>query len=121
MLGLEGRVAHGLLSDVVAASRAGRSFEPGEHYRDIIGGYPVAFVTLHPTQILYRMGYSMAYYRRAAKPQLLRAVQLLWPDGAGKLPTDPLCEVASLQPRLGEAVPEERLQAFMDTYGRFVN
>jgi hypothetical protein len=121
VLGLEARVAHGLLADVVSAIRSGRCYGPGESYLDVIQGYSVLFLAVHRTQVLCRLGYALAYYRRLGNRELLRAVQLVWPDQAGRLPTEPGCEVVSLQPRLDDPVPEERLRAFFEKYGRFVN
>jgi hypothetical protein len=69
------------------------------------------------------MGYALAYYRRAGKPEALRALQLLWPDQAGFLPDDPRCDeaVVRMQPRLDRPVPPEELRAFMETYGSVSN
>ena len=86
---------------------------------DLIEGYRVALLPVHRTQVIRRLGYAMAYYRRASKPDLLCALQLVWPDRAGRLPQDPACvpEVARLQPLLDREVPPEELRAFLARYG----
>jgi hypothetical protein len=119
IVGLEAKVAHSLLSDMLAEIRTGRKYVPGETYRDLISGYPVAVLPVHRTQVLCRLGYALGYYRRASKPELLRALQVLWPDSLGKLPTDLSCDEAVLrsQPRLNIGVPPSELREFMTKWG----
>jgi hypothetical protein len=119
IVGLDGKVGHSLLCDMLTEIRAGRTYRPGETCDDLIQGYPVLLRPVHRTQVLCRLGYALAYYRRVSRPDLLRALQVLWPDRAGKLPTDPACEqpVAQLQPLLDRAVPPSELREFMTKFG----
>ena len=62
------------------------------------------------------LGYTMAFYRLRGEPQRLRAVQVLWPDKAGRFPFDAGCDpgVVARQPLLEVPVPEEELEAVLD-------
>jgi hypothetical protein len=57
---------------------------------------------VHPTQHEVYLGYAMGYYREIGDSDLLRAIQLFWPDKSGLFPFDLASDpvVASLQPRL---------------------
>jgi hypothetical protein len=119
VVGLSPKTGHSLLADTVDRIRAGAQYRSGETIDDLIEGYRVALLPVHRTQVIRRLGYAMAYYRRASKPDLLCALQLVWPDRAGRLPQDPACvpEVARLQPLLDREVPPEELRAFLARYG----
>jgi hypothetical protein len=123
VVGLGGKEGYSLLSDMVTEIRAGRTYRAEETCRDLIQGYPVMLLPVHRTQVLCRLGYALAYYRRASKPHLLRALQLLWPDRAGKLPNDPSCEpaVVRLQPQLDHEVPPSEFTEFMAKFGSISN
>ena len=113
------KAAHAIVRDAVEAIRAGRRYEVGAKYRDITRAPTFAIGAVHRTQVLSRMGYAMAYYRRAGKPETLRAVQILWPDPSGYIPPDRACdpEIARLQPILDVPVPAEELRAMLARYG----
>jgi hypothetical protein len=123
IVGLPSNVAHSLLADVVKAIRTGQQYRPGETYRDLIQGYEVTLLRVHRSQVLCRLGYALAYYRRASRPELLRALQILWPDRAGRLPNDPSCDraVAQLQPLLDHEVSPSDMRAFMARFGTVSN
>lgn len=65
-----------------------------------------------------RFGYAVAFYRVYSKPERLTAVQLFWPDKAGRFPFEHGCdsEVMTLQLRLDIEVPRDELRAFMDRW-----
>jgi hypothetical protein len=118
-LGLEEEPAYGLVSDLVALARSGRRYRPREKILDLILGCPVMLLPVHRTHVLCRMGYALGYCRHVSKPDVLQAVQLLWPDRAGRLPIEVGCEpdVASLQPRLDLPMPSDEFREFMERYG----
>lgn len=121
--GLDLRVMHALASDVVADIRTGKRFVAGETCAGIIEGYSVAFRDVHRTQCVVRLGYAMGFYRQFSSPERLTALQLFWPDEAGKFPFESGCdpEVVARQPRLDIAVPDDALRKFLAQYGRPTN
>src|SRR5271165_3097105 len=81
--GLQPNVAYSLVTDMIARIKSGRRYCEGT-YSDLIDGQVVAVRAVHQTHVLCRLGYAMAYYRHDRTSHLLSAVQLLWPDQAGK-------------------------------------
>jgi hypothetical protein len=116
VLGLDPKTAHGLHSELVAEIRSGKRYEPRHPHS--INGLSVATLRVHQTQVITRLGYALGYYRHVGKPDLLEAVQVLWPDESGKLPTDLRCDamVAHAQPRLDLAVPPSEFREFLERY-----
>jgi hypothetical protein len=115
----DGQLAHGVLAAVAQRLRNGERFEPGQSYEDLIEGYRVAVRPVHQTQLVTRLGYAMGYYRRVGKPEMLRAVQLFWPDSKGRFPFEVGCDpmVALAQPRLELVVTPGEMRRFMREYG----
>jgi uncharacterized protein DUF4262 len=102
ILGLERRTAYSVIADVVATIRAGADLDQ----------LSFAFRPVHPSQHELYVGYAMSHARRHDTP--LRVVQVLWPDKAGRFPTDGDCDLAvrTLQPPLQLAVTPSELRAF---------
>jgi hypothetical protein len=117
--GLAPNVAYGLVADMIARIKTGHGYRDGGNYSDVIEGQVVAVRVVHQTHVLCRLGYAMAYYRRERTSHLLTAVQLVWPDRAGKLPGDPACDksVVASQPRLDDALAPVQLRALLDRPG----
>jgi hypothetical protein len=121
--GLNEKTGHQLVSDMVTRIRGGQRYHAGEKDQSLLGGYPVVLRSVHPTQRIVRLGFAAAYYRRAGKPDLFSALQLLWSDAQGRLPFEPRCdsEVVFLQPLLEHPVPAAELREFMRRYGGGIN
>ena len=104
MFGLEMDNMHALFSQFVRDIRAGRSYDkPGVYTVDMGGdGHRVGFRQVHPTQHEIYLGFAMGFCRHIGRWGELEAMQVLWPDAAGKFPFEVGCdlEVCQLQPRL---------------------
>jgi len=114
MFGLAADNAHVLFSQLVQHIRAGRSYaEPGIHTVSLGGDeHRVGFRPVHPTQHELYLGYAMGYCQYIGRIGELEAVQVFWPETAGKFPFEAGCELAmyQLQPRLDLAVTPSQLQ-----------
>jgi hypothetical protein len=119
IFGLDGRLAHSIASDMASRLKEGHPFSAGHTYSGLLDGYDVAVRPVHPTQHLLHLGYAIAFYRRLQKRDLLTAIQVFWPDKAGKFPFELECDprAAARQPRMELAVPPSELKAFMDEFG----
>ena len=119
VFGWEARFAHSIVSDMVADMKKGQFYSAGQTYPGLLDGFEVAIRPVHATQHLVHLGYATGYYRILARPELLSAIQLFWPDKAGKFPFELACDpgVAQLQPRMALAVAPSELRAFMKRFG----
>jgi hypothetical protein len=104
MFGLESHNRHALFSQIVREIRAGQSFaKPGE-YTVRIGKdeHRVGCRRVHETQHELYLGFAMGYCRHIGRWDELEAMQVFWPDSAGKFPFEVGCalDVFELQPRL---------------------
>ncbi len=112
---LDARMAHAIAAGAVARIRVGAVYRPGERHADLLEGFAMAWRPVHATRHLVLLGYAVAFYRIAsAPPDRLRAVQLFWPDRAGKFPFEGDCDprVAQRQPRLELAMLPSEVRAF---------
>ncbi len=104
MFGLEADNMHALFSQLVRDIRAGRSYaEPGVYTVNLGGDeHRVGFRRVDPTQHELYLGFAMGYCRHIGRLGELEAMQVFWPDAAGKFPFEVGCdlEVYQLQPRL---------------------
>jgi hypothetical protein len=104
IFGLEADNAHALLSGLVREVRTGKSYaEPGV-YNVNLGGHEhrVGVRRVHSTQHPLYLGFAMGFLRNVGRFGELQAMQVFWPDSAGKFPFEVGCELAvyELQPRL---------------------
>jgi hypothetical protein len=101
--GLESQIAHPILSAMVRDIRAGTFFrEPGTFLGVLADHYRIGIRRVHPTQHQLYLGYAMGYCRYLGRIGELEAVQVFWPDKAGKFSFEVGCdlEVFRCQPRL---------------------
>jgi len=86
IFGLEADKAHALLSGLVREIRTGKSYaEPGVYCVNLGGDEQrVGFRRLHPTQHPLYLGIAMGFLRNVGRFGELEAMQVFWPDGAGK-------------------------------------
>lgn len=94
-----------LLRGMAVLSRGGQSFAAGGLYRGILdGNRPLTTRPVHPTQHEFYLGFAMGHCTGRGHIGQLRAVQVFWPDAAGKFPFEPGCDarVGALQPRLDQ-------------------
>jgi hypothetical protein len=105
-----------IFADVVADLRAGKSYATPRAYGGLLESCDVAVRPVHETRVWVLLGYTMAFYRLRGESHRLRAVQVLWPDKAGRFPFDAGCDPAVLarQPLLEEAVPPGELEAVFE-------
>src|SRR5262249_7573320 len=76
--------------------RAGRSYtEPGV-FAVRLGSdeHRVGFRRVHPTQHELYLGFAMGYHRFSGCSGELDAIQVFWPDSAGKFPFEVGCDLA---------------------------
>jgi hypothetical protein len=104
VFGLDSHDAHALFSGLIREIRAGQSYaEPGV-YTVNIGGekHRVWLRRVHPTQHPRYLGFAMGFLTNIGRIGELEAVQVFWPDRAGKFPFEAGCDLAvyQLQPRL---------------------
>ena len=108
VFGLDADNAHALLSGVIRGIRAGQSFTEPEIYTVNIGGtdHRVGCRCVHPTQHPLYLGFAMGFCTNIGRIGELQAVQLFWPDEAGKFPFEAGCDlgVFRLQPCLDVAL-----------------
>ena len=118
VFGLDLRTAHVLLRDVVDDLRAGKSYASAGRYLGLLEGLAVTVRPVHPTQHLLYLGYAMAFYRRLGRPEMLRTVQVLWPDSHGRAPCDVGCDpaVVAAQLAVDRPVPPDTLREFLERY-----
>lgn len=114
VFGLEAASSYAILEHAVEAIRSGESFRTGSVQTVKLGGFPVAFRGVHPSQIQIYLGYAMGHHRLLRVQGPLEALQLLWPDPTGRVPFMAGCDsnVCWLQPSLHLAVTPSELRAF---------
>src|SRR3954469_7825386 len=102
MFGLAVDVMHSLLWNVYREIVGGRRFDEDGLYDGIVEGFAIAVRRVHPTWHPHYLG-SAQWHRRYLKARgTLQAVQLIWPDKAGRFPWEEGSHqsVRALQPRL---------------------
>ena len=116
--GLSSTTTYRALSDAIDDIRAGARFAVGRTYSQLFEGFEVAVRDVHQTQVAMHLGYAVSFYRLYSKPARLTAVQLYWPDKAGRFPFERGCDsdVVALQPQLDIEVPSDDFRAFMDRW-----
>jgi hypothetical protein len=80
VFGLGAETGHSLLADVYERGKAGETFEPGVRYDGFLVDYPVEFREVAAPRRPLNM--ARAHYR----PDDFPAMQLCWPDKAGRFP-----------------------------------
>jgi hypothetical protein len=94
MFGLEADKAHALFSQLVRYIRAGRSYaDPGVFTVNVASDeHRVGIRRVHATQHALYLGFAMGYCRYIGRPGELQAMQVFWPDAAGKFPFEVGCD-----------------------------
>jgi hypothetical protein len=116
VFGLDADNARALFSGLIRGIHTGQSYaEPGA-YTVHIGGtdHRVGCRRVHPTQHPLYLGFAMGFCRRIGRIGGLQAVQLFWPDEAGKFPFEVGCDlgVFRLQPRLDIPLSPSEVRQF---------
>jgi hypothetical protein len=108
--------AYALLSILIRDLRAGRSFAELGVYSVPIGGadHRVGCRRTHPTQHPLYLGFAMGFCTNIGRIGELQAVQVFWPDSAGRFPFEVGSEVSvfRLQPRLDIALTPSEVRQF---------
>jgi len=116
VFGLDAGNAHALLSGLIRGIRAGQSFaEPGVYTVNIGGAdHRVGCRCVHPTQHALYLGFTMGFCRKTGHVGGLEAIQVFWPDTAGKFPFEIGCDlgVFRLQPRLHISLSPSEVRRF---------
>jgi hypothetical protein len=114
MFGLEAGNVHALFSQLIREIRAGHAYAESAVCTVDMGGdeHRVGFRPVHPTQHELYLGFAMGYCRHIGRWGELEAMQVFWPDAAGKFPFDVGCdlEVYQLQPRLDIGLTPQELR-----------
>jgi hypothetical protein len=114
IFGLGSETGHSVLSSMVHEMRRGQSFAAPGNYEGVLVDLPIAVRPVHRSQHELYLGFAMGHCRYTGNPGGLLAVQVFWPDKAGKFPFDAGCDqvARTLQPRLDLAAPESEVRAF---------
>ena len=96
--GLPPKAAHGILAGAIKVIRSGTPLAPGREYQDIARGFPVRFRAVDQGACRHPLSVTTRFYGRQVP-----AVQLVWPDPAGRFPGEPGCD-----PAMAEAQDIER-------------
>lgn len=94
--GLPNETAHSLLYSAVEQVRAGVVFEPGQRYGKIIRDFEVY---VRDVSDVAEVNAARAYYDRPVE-----ALQLVWPDSAGRMPF--VDDDVDAMTQLGQTPPE---------------
>lgn len=98
-IGLSPAASHGLLSGAVERIKAGQELSEGP-VSDLAYGLDLYFAPIDEAHLRAYLGYALWFYKSLGAP--LPALQLVWPDAAGRFPWqsrhDP--KLAALQPVL---------------------
>lgn len=120
LFGLEAKIAHGILANMVHFIRSGASYEtPGSYSGILEGDLPLGLRRVDPTQHPLYLGFAMSYMTFIDRMGELEAMQVFLPDNAGKFPYDAGCdlEVYRSQPRLDVALTPSEIEEFEREWG----
>lgn len=109
VVGIPWPAAGAVLRGAVERVRAGQAFQPGQRYADVVAAGDVVVVEVSHAHRIFSMTYAMWLYGG----EDFRALQLVWPDAAGRYPWDEGYDRASFgeQEDLSEDVHELRAAA----------
>jgi hypothetical protein len=111
LFGLEPKVTHGILANLVSNIRTGKRYVDSGTYDGVLNGYSIGIRPVHESQHEQYLGYAMGFCLRSGHLDL-KAVQVYWPDRHGVFPFEPNCDlgVYSRQPRLDVALTPSELE-----------
>jgi hypothetical protein len=116
IFGLEPEEANALFQGLIRDLREGKVYKQPGVYTITLGKdkHQVGFRTVHETQHELYLGFAMGFMRGIDSIGELEAMQVFWPDRAGKFPFDVGCEleVYNLQPRLDIGLTPRELRRF---------
>ena len=115
VFGLDPDDAHAVLSGMVREIRAGCSYaEPGVYTVALAEAYRAGIRRVHPTQHPLYLGFAMGYCRYLGRIGELEALQVFWPDSAGRFPFEVGCDLDAYrsQPRLDIPLTPSEIRAF---------
>jgi Domain of unknown function (DUF4262) len=115
VFGLDPDDAHAVLSGMVREIRAGCSYaEPGVYTMALAEAYRAGIRRVHPTQHPLYLGFAMGYCRYLGRIGELEALQVFWPDSAGRLPFEVGCDLDAYrsQPRLDIPLTPSEIREF---------
>lgn len=116
VFGLEPNDAHGLISNLFEAIRAGQSFKESDTCVLRTGSeeHRVGLRRVDPTQHPHYLGFAMGYCRFIGNVGELEAMQVFWSDAGGKFPFDVGCDLDTfrLQPRLDIPLTPSEVRRF---------
>jgi len=117
-LGDEG---YNILRAMVEDIRGGRSFATPGAYDRVLSRGKIATKSVHPSQHERYLGYAMGYCRERGQIGELQAIQVFWPDRAGKFPFEHGCDepVWAAQPRLDHPVWPDELREWQCGNGSY--
>ena len=120
LFGRQSNTAHRLLSIMVETIRNGGSYrEPGTYAGVLQAGAQIGVRRVDATQHQLYLGFAMGYLTYAGRMGELQAMQVYWPDKAGKFPYEVGCDldVYRFQPRLDVTLSPSEIEEFEREWG----
>jgi hypothetical protein len=117
IFGLPGKAAYAVAADLIAHIREGKAFNGIATCTLLELTFDMRSV--HETQVGMYFADTVEFHRVARVEKEIEALQLFWPDDAGRSRFDPACDTAAIvaQPRLDLPLPPSEWQAFLARYG----
>lgn len=116
VFGIDAENAYALFSGLVADVLRGKRYIDSGVYSVNLGDeqHRVGFRKVHPTQHPLYLGFAMGFVRSIGRVGELEAMQVFWPDSAGKFPFEAGCnvDVANLQPRIDIGLTPREIREF---------
>jgi hypothetical protein len=119
VFGLSAQQGYSLLNSLVSDVRGGKSYAQNGLYDGLFENVKVAVRRVHPNQHEMYFGYAMGHCRLVGRAGSLEAIQLLWPDKAGRFSFESGCDSATThaQPSLYLAATPSELKSFRRSIG----
>lgn len=104
VFGLKHSFLHQIVNNIGDEIRAGKSFQAGSDYEDILEGYPCRFRQVPQAIFPKYVGWAIWFHQQNGAE--FSVLQCVWPDREGRFPWEPSChaEVKEVQPILDQAV-----------------
>lgn len=87
IFGLPAKTAHTILNDICEHAARGSRFSAGDRTDELLKGLDVCFTEVPLELYPEYLGFALWFY--GSLPDPFPAIQLVWPDRAGKFPWEP--------------------------------
>jgi hypothetical protein len=101
IFGLPLDTMHRLINDIGKQVSGGKQYGDGDQSRDLLEDYTCVFRRVNPLRYRSTLTWTVWYYQSASFP----ALQLFWPDKAGRFPWDQGCSESfrAMQPDMSRS------------------